>query len=574
MDKAFLRGKPVMEGIAIGKLRFLKNGSGERSAIAGAIAGEIVGAMAPAITHTEEESGDPDALKERFYRVREEAALAYAALAHRAMIEVGDAEAAIFSTHRLMVLDGDLEDAVLGAIDSGAGLADAIRMAGESLAELLSAMEDEYLRARAADAREVCQRLLSILRGERMEGASFDSPTVLAAVDVTPAELLQADRSMLVGFFTAEGAVGSHTAILARSLSLPSAVATGTLPDRSLEGETVIVDGFTGEVIVSPDTRTLALYCEKQAAAKAERMLDESFRGLANRTADGYEVQVVCNIGRGEEAASVLQNDGGGVGLFRSEFLYLESTDFPSEETQYRVYRRLLEEMDGRPVVIRTMDVGADKQAEYFGIGREENPALGYRSIRICMDRPEILHTQLRALYRASAFGKLSILVPMIISLSELMWVRTREQEVRDELRAEGIAFDPSVKLGIMIETPAAATVSDLLAKDADFFSIGTNDLTQYALAVDRQNPRIERFYDPHHTAILRMIATVTENAHREGKKVSICGELARDTSLTPFFLAIGVDSLSVSPPYVLRLRRAIRECDRTKVKLSEFLQT
>ncbi|MBQ8382997.1 MAG: phosphoenolpyruvate--protein phosphotransferase [Clostridia bacterium] len=549
-----LRGKPVMEGIAIGILRFLEAGE-------------------PAAEDGDPYIGSAEAMKQRFYEIREAVAAECEVLAERARVEVGQSEAEIFATHRLMVLDGDLEDAVIAGIDAGKGLADAIREAGEGLAAMLAAMEDEYLRARAADAKDVCARLIAALRGERTGVSRLDVPTVLAAVDVTPAELLQSDRTQLMGFFTADGATGSHTAILARSLALPSAVAVGELPDRSLEGETVIVDGFTGEVIVAPDTRTLALYCEKQAAARAERQLEETFRGLPNRTQDGYEVQVVCNIGRGEEAASVLQNDGGGVGLFRSEFLYLESPDFPSEETQYRVYRRLLEDMGGRPVVIRTMDVGADKQVGYFGIGREENPALGYRSIRICMDRPEILCTQLRALYRASVFGKLSILIPMIVSPWELCWVRERAQEVRDELRAEGIAFDPDVKLGIMIETPAAAAISDLLAKDADFFSIGTNDLTQYALAVDRQNPRIERFYDSHHPAILRMIATVVENAHREGKRVSVCGELARDTSLTPFLLAVGVDGLSVSPPYVLRLRRAIRECDRSRVEIGEFLK-
>lgn len=551
-----LRGKPVMEGIAIGILRF--SGAVERS-----------------VEDVDPCDGSAEGMKERFYRLRDGVAAECEALTEQARAEVGAAEAEIFATHRLMVLDGDLEDAVLEGIEAGLGLAEAIRQAGEGLSAMLAGMEDDYLRARAADAKDVCDRLISALRGAGQVGAErLDVPTVLAATDITPAQLLRSDRSQLMGFFTADGATGSHTAILARSLSLPSAVAVGTLPDRSLEGETVIVDGFTGEIIVAPDTRTLALYCEKQAAFKAERQLEETFRGLSNRTLDGYEVQVVCNIGRGEEAASVLQNDGGGVGLFRSEFLYLESSDFPTEETQYRVYRRLLEDMGGRPVVIRTMDVGADKQVGYFGIGREENPALGYRSIRICMDRPEILTTQLRALYRASAFGKLSILVPMIISPSELLWVRQRAREVCDELRAEGITFDSHVPLGIMIETPAAALISDLLAQDADFFSVGTNDLTQYSLAVDRQNPRIERLYDAHHPAVLRMIATVAENAHRAGKKVSVCGELARDTSLTPFFLTVGVDSLSVSPPYVLRLRRAIRECDRSRVKLDEYLKT
>lgn len=547
------RGKPAVEGIAIGILRF----------------GQTVEAVEP------DDLADmsPDLQKERFFLLREEAAKTYEALAERARLEVGTAEAEIFATHRLMALDDDLADAVIERIEAGRRLIDAIREAGEALAAMLSAMEDDYLRARAADAREVAARMVAILTGNKNGETCWDLPTVLAAADVTPAELLQADRTHLMGFFTAEGATGSHTAILARSLAIPSAVATGKLPDRSLEGETVIVDGFTGEIIVSPDTHTLALYGEKQAAIKAERQLEESFRGLPNQSLDGYRLQVLCNIGRGEEAAAVLQNDGGGVGLFRSEFLYLESSDYPSEETQFRVYRRLLEDMGGRPVVIRTMDVGADKQASYFGIGHEENPALGYRSIRICMDRPEILRTQLRALYRASAYGKLSILIPMITSLSELRWVQEQAQAVRDQLRSDGIAFDPAVKLGIMIETPAAALISDLLAKEADFFSIGTNDLTQYALAVDRQNPWIERLYDSHHPAVLRMIATVVKNAHLEGKTVSICGELARDLSMIPFLLSIGIDGLSVSPPYVLRVRRTIRECDRTKVEYGEFLE-
>lgn len=550
-----LRGKPVMEGIAIGTLRFMD--------------AEDTGVVSDA-----HELSTPAVLKERFVQLRDEVADEYLALAERAKGEVGSTEAEIFSTHAMMVQDGDLEDAVFDGIDAGRGLADAISGAGEGIAAMLAEMEDEYLQARAADAREVCARLVAALNGSSVDTLQFNAPTVLAAVDVTPAQLLQADRTKLMGFFTAQGATGSHTSILARSLSLPTAVAVGTLPSRSLEGATVILDGFTGEIILSPDEDTLAIYRDKQASVHARRKEEESYRGLPNRTADGYEVQVLCNIGRGEEAAAVLQNDGGGVGLFRSEFLYLESTDFPTEEMQYRVYCRLLEKMDGRPVIIRTMDVGADKQVGYFGIGREENPALGYRSIRICMDRPEIFRTQLRALYRASALGKLSILVPMIVSVSELLWVRSQEQTVREELRREGIPFNPDVKLGIMIETPAAAMISDLLAERADFFSIGTNDLTQYALAVDRQNPMIERLYDPHHTAILRMIAMVVQNAHNAGKTVSVCGELARDTALIPFLLAAGVDSLSVSPPYVLRLRRAIRNANRSEVNLNEYLQT
>ncbi len=547
-----LRGKPVMEGIAIGTLRIYE----------------------PLVIHTAESAeGDPESLKLRFDSLRQEVAEDYRLLADRAKGEIGEAEAEIFITHSIMVQDGDLEDAVFAGIEAGKTLADSIRDAGEEIAAILAAMEDDYLRARSADARDVCARLVAVLEGQIGTSVCYDEDTVLAAADITPSQLLQADRRILQGFFTAEGAPGSHTAILARSLSLPSAVAIGELPDRSLEGETVIVDGFSGEIIISPDFNTLAQYRQKQSAIQVKREQEEVYRGLSNCTLDGHEVQVLCNIGRVEEAGLALQNDGGGVGLFRSEFLYLESSNYPTEETQYRVYRRLLEEMGNRPVVIRTMDVGADKQAGYFAIGKEENPALGYRSIRICMDRPEILRTQLRALYRASVFGQLSILIPMIISLSELVWVKEREQEVRDELTREGIAFDPTVKLGVMIETPAAAMISDLLAEKADFFSIGTNDLTQYALAVDRQNPMIERIYDPHHTAVLRMIATVIENAHRRGKKVSVCGELARDTQLTPFLLAAGVDSLSVSPPYVLRLRRAIRECRLTDVNLNEYLK-
>ena len=548
-----LRGKPVMEGIAIGILRLLSHPSQEAA--------------------KEVACGSPEDLRAGFWAARECAAAEYDALARRAREEVGAAEAEIFATHRLMALDGDLEDGVLDGIAQGKRLVDAIHDAGEALAQMLAEMEDAYLRARAADAREVTRRLIDIVEGRADEALSMDLPTVLAAEDITPEQLIRADRSQLMGFFTSGGARGSHTAILARSLSLPSAVATGALPDRALDGETVIVDGFTGEIIISPDTQTLALYCEKQAAYQAERKQEESYRELPNRTKDGYEVKLLCNIGRGEEAAAVLQNDGGGIGLFRSEFLYLESSDYPTEEVQLHIYRRLLEDMGGRSVVIRTMDVGADKQVDYFRIGQEDNPALGYRSIRICMDRPEILHTQLRALYRASVYGKLSILIPMIISPDELRWVREQATMVQAELCREGIAYDPAVPLGIMIETPAAALISDLLAKDADFFSIGTNDLTQYTLAVDRQNQRIDRLYDPHHPAVLRMIATVIENAHRKGKPVSICGELARDTAMLPLLLALGVDSLSVSPPWVLRVRRAIRECDRTMVDIERYLQ-
>ncbi len=563
-DLIILQGKPAMEGIAIGKLHLLHaTADTDRP---NDLPDESVA------DPTAARPADSDVAKARFYALRQQVADDCTHLAQRAREEVGENEAEIFETHCLMVLDDDLEEGVLTALAEGQGLADAIRTAGEAIAVMLGAMEDEYLRARAADARDVTARLLSALQGKGEQDVRWDEPVLFAALDLTPAELLQAERGSLLGFFTAEGAVTSHTAILARSLSLPSVLSVGAFPAELTEGQTVIVDGFAGQVILSPDADTLALYRQKQAEIAEAKLTEERYRGKPAVTADGYRMEVLCNIGSAMEVSAVLANDGGGVGLFRSEFLYLEADDFPDEEMQYRVYRSLAEKLDGRPAVIRTMDVGADKQAAYFGIGREDNPALGYRSIRICMDRPEILLTQLRAIYRASAHGKLSILIPMITSAEELRWVRERAEEVQAELARAKVAFDRTVPIGIMIETPAAALLADRLAELADFFSVGTNDLTQYTLAVDRQNHRVERLYDHSHPAVLRLIAQVTEQAHRAGKRVSVCGEAARDSRLIPFFAAIGVDRLSVSPPYVLRVKGEIARCRRTETDIQKWV--
>ncbi len=532
-----LRGTPITEGIAIAKLRILRDR-----------------------THTDRTYAHLpiDEAKRRYADLCNRVSEQFQELAEHASREIGRAEGDIFATQGMMVQDEDLQDEVYAALGEGMTLSDAIESAGKVLSARFLAMEDEYLRARAADVTEVCRRLCWADAGDGEQSMEYDTPTVLAADDLSPAQLLRADRTRLSGFFTAGGSANSHTAILARSLDLPSAVAVGNLPDLAQEGEVVIIDGFTGEIVLSPDDKTVAYYRRKQEEYQSERQADEAYRGQPTQTAHGRRLKLLCNVGSVEEVGAVLSADGEGIGLFRSEFLYLESRDYPTEEVQFALYRRLLSAMVDRPVTVRTMDVGADKQADYFALPPEENPALGYRSIRICMDRPEILRTQLRALYRASVYGQLSILIPMISAREELVFVKDLAQSVRDALDQEGIPYDRAVPIGIMIETPAAALIAHELADMADFFSIGTNDLTQYTLAADRQNPLVARNYRTDHPAVLRLIRKTVEAAHSKGITVSICGEAARDPRLLPQFLEMDIDGFSVAPPYVLRLRRAI----------------
>lgn len=543
------RGKSVFEGIAVGKLKIVRHDN--------AVA-----------VH---EQGTPEEERKKFYAAREKAVSELQSLYEQALATVGESEAEIFSMHAMMTEDADLEDAVLAKIDAGEGAAQAAEEAGFELSQTFIRMDDEYMRARAVDVIDVAKRLSGYILGKKEEEILLNEPSILASSDFTPSEVVKLDKSKVLGFVTTFGSETSHTSILARTLALPSVVNIRDSIDMPFDGKTCIVDGFTGKVIVDPDEETLSLYLKKKAETDAARERRQALIGHKSVTQDGREVHVYCNVGNSEDVKAALQNDGEGVGLLRSEFLYLESEDYPSEEKQYQEYSRAAKLLEGKLLVIRTMDIGADKQASYFHLPHEENPALGMRSVRICMDRPEILYTQLRAIYRASADGNVAAMVPMIISGAEVRWVRQMAEKVRADLKKEGIPFDEKMQIGIMIETPAAALIADELAKEADFFSIGSNDLIQYTLAADRQNQSLEKFVDPHHKAVLRLIRYAAECAHAEGKWIGVCGELARDLSLTEFFAACGIDELSVSPPYVLPLREKLLSVNVSKTDLDKY---
>lgn len=543
------RGKSVFEGIAVGKLKIVRHDN--------AVA-----------VH---EQGTPEEERKKFYAAREKAVSELQSLYEQALATVGESEAEIFSMHAMMTEDADLEDAVLAKIDAGEGAAQAAEEAGFELSQTFIRMDDEYMRARAVDVIDVAKRLSGYILGKKEEEILLNEPSILASSDFTPSEVVKLDKSKVLGFVTTFGSETSHTSILARTLALPSVVNIRDSIDMPFDGKTCIVDGFTGKVIVDPDEETLSLYLKKKAETDAARERRQALIGQKSVTQDGREVHVYCNVGNSEDVKAALQNDGEGVGLLRSEFLYLESEDYPSEEKQYQEYSRAAKLLEGKLLVIRTMDIGADKQASYFHLPHEENPALGMRSVRICMDRPEILYTQLRAIYRASADGNVAAMVPMIISGAEVRWVRQMAEKVRADLKKEGIPFDEKMQIGIMIETPAAALIADELAKEADFFSIGSNDLIQYTLAADRQNQSLEKFVDPHHKAVLRLIRYAAECAHAEGKWIGVCGELARDLSLTEFFAACGIDELSVSPPYVLPLREKLLSVNVSKTDLDKY---
>jgi len=491
-------------------------------------------------------------------------------LHEKALTEVGEANAAIFEIHAMMLEDPDYVESIQNIITTQqVNLEYAIGATADNFAAVFEAMDDAYMQARAADVRDVSDRLLANLDEEKKDPNVFTEPVILVADDLAPSETIQMDKDMVLGFLMKEGSVNSHTAILARSMGIPALVGIGDTLIEAQEGTFAIVDGIEGKAYVDPDPETLQRMEERQREAKERKELLQSLKGQENVTLDGRKVKIYANIGNTRDIGNVLMNDAEGIGLFRSEFLYLESQDFPTEDEQFMVYKQVAETMAGRPVVIRTLDIGADKQADYFHLDKEENPALGYRAIRICLTRPEIFKTQLRAIYRAAVYGNLLIMYPMIISVEEIHQIKEIEKEVKAELQAEGIPFKGDIESGIMIETPAAALISDELAKEVDFFSVGTNDLTQYTLAVDRQNVKLDPFCNTHHKAVLRLIQYAAENIHREGKWIGICGELGADTRLTELFLRLGIDELSVSPSMVLEVRKKVRELDLSSEKTS-----
>ena len=505
---------------------------------------------------------------ERFKAAQEKAIEQLGVLAEKAREEAGDEAAMLFETHQMMAEDLDYEDAIQNLIVNEANNAEAaVTDTAADFADMFATMDDAYMQARAADVKDVSNRILNILFGVVQGGIESDVPVVLAADDLAPSETIQLDKSKILGFVTEGGSSSSHTAILARTMGIPAIVGLGDQLKNEFEGRPVIVDGSTGQIFVDPDEDTTSYLLEKRAKQLEYQKMLEQLKGEENVTLDGQSVRIYCNIGSPEDVHTVLSNDGGGVGLFRSEFLYLNCDDYPTEDYQFEAYKQALSEMGNKEVIIRTMDIGADKQIDYFDLPKEENPALGNRALRICLNRPELFKTQLRALYRASAFGHLGIMFPMVTSVWEVREAKKMCALVKQELKAEGIPYDEHVQVGIMIETPAAAVISDRLAKEVDFFSCGTNDLTQYTLACDRQNNDLGRFFNPHHPAVLRLLKMVTDNAHKNGIWVGICGELGADLDLTEMFLSIGIDELSVSPRSVLPLRKKVRETDVSKVR-------
>ena len=497
----------------------------------------------------------------RFKAAQEKAIEQLGELAEKARAEAGDEAAMLFETHQMMAEDLDYEETIQASICEELNNAEAaVTDTAAQFAEMFAAMDDAYFQARAADVKDVSTRILGILSGVVQGGIDSDVPVILAADDLAPSETVQLDKSKILGFITEGGSGSSHTAILARTMGIPAIIGVGDQLKAEYEGREVIVDGGTGNVVLDPDEATRERLMQKRAEQIKLRQMLEQLKGQPNETLDGQSVRIYCNIGSPEDVATVQANDAGGIGLFRSEFLYLNCDDYPTEDYQYEAYKKVLSDMAPKEVIIRTLDIGADKQIGYFNLPKEENPALGNRALRICLNRPEIFRTQLRALYRASAFGHLGIMFPMVTSVWEVKEAKKMCRQVMDELTKEGIPFDENVQLGIMIETPAAAVMSDRLAKEVDFFSCGTNDLTQYTLACDRQNNDLGRFYNPHHPAVLRALKMVCDNAHKNGVWVGICGELGADLELTETFLSIGIDELSVSPRAVLPLRQKVRE--------------
>ena len=510
---------------------------------------------------------DTEAEKARVEAAKAAAAEQLQAIYEKALKEVGETNAQIFEIHMMMLEDDDYNESIQNIIDTQKVNAEyAVSITADNFAEMFSAMDDAYMQARAADVRDISDRIIANLTGNVAVQEDSGEKHIICADDLAPSETVSLDKDKVLAFVTAHGSSNSHTAILARNMNIPAVIGVGSdFLKEVQDGTEAIVDGFTGEIFVEPDEETRRRLLEKQKADEEKKRLLLELKGKENVTRDGTKVNIYANIGSVDNIGAVLLNDAGGIGLFRSEFLYLENNDYPNEEQQFLAYKRVLESMAGKKVIIRTLDIGADKQVDYFHLKKEDNPAMGYRAIRICLTRPEIFKTQLRALYRASIYGNLGVMFPMLTSVSELEKILAICEEVKAELREQGVTYSDTMELGIMIETPAAAIISDRLAPMVDFFSVGTNDLTQYTLACDRQNPDIEPFIDTHHEAILRLIEMSAKNAHANGAWIGICGELAADTTLTETFLRMGIDELSVSPAFVLKVRDAVRNVDLRK---------
>ena len=538
-------GKSVFGGIAMGKIRVYKKDAQQVKRVK--------------VTDAEAEIA-------RYMQARDTAMQQLQQLYEKALQEIGETNAAIFEVHQMMLEDDDYNESVENIIRTEQVNAEyAVASTGDNFAQMFASMDDEYMQGRAADVRDISERMIGILNGAAADGIAADEPVIIVADDLAPSETVQMDKSKVLSFVAVHGSLNSHTAILARTMGIPALVATDIAEADALDGRYAVVDGAAGKLYVEPDEETTGMLEQKKKEFQEQKELLETLKGKENITLDGKKIMLYANIGNSKDLATVIQNDAGGIGLFRSEFIYLERDHFPTEEEQFQIYKQVAQTMAGKRVIIRTLDIGADKQCDYFEMEKEENPAMGCRAIRICLTRPEIFKTQLRALFRASAFGKLAVMYPMITSVSEVRRIKEIVAEVCAELDAQGVAYG-EVEQGIMIETPAAVMISDLLAEEVDFFSIGTNDLTQYTLAIDRQNTKLDEFFDPHHPAVLRMIQMVVDHAHEKGIWAGICGELGADPELTQTFLKMGVDELSVSPGRILTLRKIIRETDVSRV--------
>ena len=542
-----IKGKSVFGGVSIGKIMFYKRNE------------KVIKR-----THVD----DVDAEWKRFCDAKDTAVSQLKELYDKAIEDVGEANAMIFEIHQMMLEDLDYLESIENIIRTQEVNAEfAVATTADNFAQMFAAMDDAYMQGRAADVKDVSERVLDILCGVSGGMKEMTEPCIIAADDLAPSETVQLDKSKVLGFATMYGSSNSHTAILARTMNIPAVIGLGEDLLTKYDGKMAVIDGFTGMLYIDPDEETMKVMEEKRAKDQEQKALLEQLKGKENVTKSGQKINVYANIGNVSDVGAVLKNDAGGIGLFRSEFLYLENSDFPTEEQQFAVYKQVAENMAGKKVIIRTLDIGADKQVDYFGLDKEENPALGYRAIRICLTRKEIFKTQLRALYRAAMFGNISIMFPMIISVAEVHEIKAIIAEVKEELKNEGIPFKDDVELGVMIETPASVMISRELAKEVDFFSVGTNDLTQYTLAIDRQNQSLDAFFDAHHIAVLRMIYQTVQNAHKAGIWCGICGELGADSDLTELFLAMGIDELSVSPGRLLTIRRLICETDSSANK-------